>query len=128
MEIRNLVGGTATICGPDLTLVEVATAMSEEGIGSLGVIDQGQLVGIITERDIVMAAARSSDLAGEKVSDWMTPDPDSLTPDVGVSDAAEWLLATGYRHLPVVEDGVLVGIVSIKDVLWGVTTPEGGEA
>ena len=55
----------------------------------------------------------------------MTPDPDSLTPDVDAADAADWLMATGYRHLPVVEEGQLLGIVSIKDVLWALKDTEG---
>ena len=53
----------------------------------------------------------------------MTPDPDVLSPEVEVRDAADWLLATGYRHLPVVEGGRLLGVVSIKDILWAVKEP-----
>jgi CBS domain-containing protein len=126
MEIRNLVGGAASVCGPDLTVAEAAKVMIDQGIGSIGVIDQGALVGIFTERDALRVTARSADPSTEKVSDWMTPDPDRLTPDVEVEDAAEWLLATGYRHLPVVEDGVLLGVVSIKDVLWALSEPNNG--
>jgi CBS domain-containing protein len=126
VEIRNLVGGTATVCGPDLTVGEAAGVMVEERIGSLGVIEAGSLVGIFTDRDVLRAVAAGTDCASASVEDWMTPDPDFLTPDVDVSDAADWLMATGYRHLPVVEDGQLLGIVSIKDVLWAVNEPESG--
>jgi CBS domain-containing protein len=126
MEIRNLVGGAASVCGPDLTVAEAARVMIDQGIGSIGVIDQGALVGIFTERDALRVTAQEADPAAAKVSDWMTPDPDRLTPDVEVEDAAEWLLATGYRHLPVVEDGVLLGVVSIKDVLWALSEPGDG--
>lgn len=118
MEIRNLIGGSASVCGPDLTVSEAARVMLEQGIGSMGVIDQGRLVGIFTERDALRIAALEADSSTVTVGAFMTPEPDALSPDVDVDDAAEWLLATGYRHLPVVEDGALIGVVSIKDVLW----------
>jgi CBS domain-containing protein len=123
MEIRELVGGTATVCGLDLTVAEAASTMESAGIGSIGVIDDGELVGIITERDIVRAVSAGVDLGATVIREWMTPDPDSLSPDVDVRAAAEWLLATGYRHLPVVDGGALIGIVSIKDVLWATVDP-----
>lgn len=122
MEIRNLVGGTAAVCGPDLSLREAAQVMMTGGIGSLGVVDRGTLVGILSERDILRAVSEDVDLDSEAVGEWMTPEPDCVDPDLDVSDAAAWLVATGYRHLPVVEDGELIGIVSIKDVLWAIGT------
>lgn len=51
----------------------------------------------------------------------MTPNPDSMEPDVKVEEAANWMLAAGYRHLPVVADGEILGIVSMKDVMWALT-------
>jgi CBS domain-containing protein len=123
MEIRNLIGGSASVCGPDLTVSEAAQVMIDQGIGSIGVIDQGRLVGIFTERDALRVAADGADTSQVTVETWMTPDPDALTPDVDVEDAAEWLLATGYRHLPVVDDGTLIGVVSIKDILWALREP-----
>jgi CBS domain-containing protein len=123
VEIRNLIGGSASICGPDLTVSEAARVMMEQGIGSMGVVDQDRLVGIFTERDALRVAAEVADTRTATVGDWMTPDPDALSPDVDVEDAAEWLLATGYRHLPVVENGSLIGVVSIKDVLWALREP-----
>lgn len=125
MEIRTLVGGTASVCGPDVTVSAAAQAMVKDRIGSMGVVDQGRLIGIFTERDALRVAADGSDPNEQVVADWMTPDPDVLSPQVDVEDAAEWLLATGYRHLPVVEDGALLGIVSIKDILWALREPIG---
>lgn len=125
MQVRELIGGTATVCGPDLLLAEAARVMIDERIGSIGVVEGGRLVGILTDRDLVRAAASGVDPGGARVQDWMTPDPDCLSPDTDVEDAAEWLLATGYRHLPVVEGGRLLGILSIKDVLWALNGPSG---
>ncbi len=118
MQIRSLVGGTARLCGMTTSLEEAAQAMVAESTGSLGVIEGSALAGIITERDILRAAAKGVDLSNEHVADWMTPDPDTVGPEIPVDEVAEWMLAAGYRHLPVMEDGELLGIASIKDVLW----------
>ncbi len=103
-----------------------AQRMRDAGIGSLAVMEAGRLVGIVTERDVVNAVADAVDPAQALVGAWMTRDPDVLDPDVSVETAAEWLLATGYRHLPVVDGESLMGIVSIKDVLWAVEESKGG--
>jgi len=123
MEVRNLIGGAATVCGPDLSITAAADSMLGAGIGSLGVIDDGVLIGIVTERDVLRAVAAGADPGAALVKDWMTPDPDSLSPDVDTTDAADWLLATGYRHLPVTENGKLLGVLSIKDILWALHSP-----
>lgn len=118
MQIRSLVGGTARLCGPTTNLAEAARAMIEESTGSLGVVEGGSLAGIVTERDVLRAAAKDADLATALVADWMTPDPDTVGPDIAVDEVAQWMLAAGYRHLPVMQEGELLGIASIKDVLW----------
>lgn len=118
MQVRSLVGGTARLCGPTTTLAEAARAMIAEGTGSLGVVDGSRLAGILTERDVLRAAAADADLGSVTVSVWMTPDPDTVGPEVPVEEVAEWMLAAGYRHVPVMEGGELLGITSIKDVLW----------
>ena len=123
MEIRSLVGDGAVTTTADVTLHKAATRMVEEGVGSLGVLDGDLLAGIITERDVLRAAAGGIDLATATVSDWMTARPDVTEPDMDVGDAAQWMLATGYRHLPVVEGDRLLGIASIKDILWAITDP-----
>ncbi len=79
------------------------------------------LSGIVTERDVLRAAAARADLSLENVTDWMTPNPDTVPSDMTVEDAAIWMVAAGYRHLPVMDDGDLLGVASIKDVLWAIT-------
>ncbi len=126
MKLRGMVGGRAEVCGPDTTLQEVSEAMLGARVGSVGVVAGRDLAGIITERDILRAAAEGVDPRDEIVRDWMTTDPDVFSPDVDVREAAEWLLETGYRHLPVMEGGELLGIVSIKDILWAIASPAPG--
>ncbi len=126
MKLGSLVDGSgAEVCGPEVTLQDVAKAMDERNIGSVAVVDGHRLAGIVTERDIVRAAATGADLAMEIVKDWMTQDPDTFSPDVDVEEAALWLLETGYRHLPIVEEGDLLGIVSVRDVMWVMAAPGG---
>ncbi len=108
------------MCGPDTTIEDAAAAMSASGHGSLGVVEGGALVGVVTERDLVRALGAGHG-AGDLVRRWMTPDPDVFDPGVDVFEAAQWLLESGYRHLPVVSDGGrLLGVVSVTDVLSGV--------
>lgn len=124
MKLKAMVGGRAEVCGPETTLQDVSAAMLSAQVGSIGVVQGRELAGIITERDIVRAASEGVDPNVELVEDWMTSDPDVFAPDVTVTEAARWLLETGYRHLPVMEDGELLGILSIRDVLWALVGSE----
>lgn len=121
MRLRDLVGGRSELVGPATTLREAAGVMTQHGVGSVGVVDDRKLAGLLTERDIMAATAAGVDMSEELVGDWMSQDPDVFDPDVEVQAAARWLFQTGYRHLPVVEDDELLGIVSIRDLLWAVT-------
>jgi CBS domain-containing protein len=100
---------------------EAIRLMAARDVGALAVEHDGALSGILTERDVIRACADGADLDATTVDEWMTEDPDSLEPDVAVEDAADWMLAAGYRHLPVVDGREIVGMVSIKDVLWALT-------
>ena len=123
MKLRAMVGGRAEVCGPETTVQDVSEAMLAAQVGSIGVVEGRRLTGIITERDVLRAAAEGIDPVTEIVRDWMTADPDVFSPEAQVREAAEWLLETGYRHMPIMEDGELLGIVSIKDILWAMASP-----
>ncbi len=126
MEVRELLSGEVITVSASATVRAGAIAMHEAGVGSLAVCEEKELAGIFTERDVLRAVAAGADLDRDQISRWMTDYPDSFSPDMEVVDAADWMLATGYRHLPVVENGSLIGMASIKDVLWAVTDPNGG--
>jgi CBS domain-containing protein len=96
--------------------------MASAGVGSMGVMDEGRFAGIVTERDVLEAVARDLDVEQEPVRGCMTRNPDVFSPDTDVHQAADFLLETGYRHLPVVDDQ-LIGILSIRDVLAGIVDP-----
>jgi CBS domain-containing protein len=118
MQLHSLVGGAAEIIGPEATLASAAAGMIDESVDCLAVVDGRNLVGILTERDLVIAICDGVDPEDEVVRDWMSEAPDTFAPDVMVREAAAWLLETGYRHLPVMAEGELLGIVSIRDLLW----------
>ncbi|HEU4320404.1 MAG TPA: CBS domain-containing protein [Acidimicrobiia bacterium] len=117
MQLGDLVGDGPYVCGPDTTLLEAARAMEGSDLGSLAVVEGMTLLGLVTERDIRRAVADGTDLDAS-VSNFMSGDPDTFDPDLDVWDAAAWIVESGYRHLPVVgDDGELLGVVSIRDLL-----------
>ena len=120
MQVRELIGGVIE-CEPGATLREAATMMTELDIGALVVRDRGTMAGILSERDVLTAAAQGKDLGAETAERWMTTDVGSVDAGTDINDAAAWLLGAGYRHLPVTGDsGTVIGIVSIKDILWAI--------
>ena len=117
MKLRALVSGSATVIGVEASVADASEALIGSEIGSLVVVDGRKLVGIITERDVVRTIAQGADPEEEVVSDWMSDAPDTFSPDVEVEEAAAWLLEIGYRHMPVMDEGELLGVVSLRDIL-----------
>ena len=101
---------------PTTTLGEAVALMARHRIGSTLVMDGPRLVGIFTERDTVRALAASEHAPSQSVTAWMTADPLTVTPDETVERALKIMLEHDFRHLPVVENGEVVGVVSIRDV------------
>jgi len=124
MKLGALVGGSAAVIGPEATVADAADILVSDGVGSLGVVAERSLIGIITERDVVRCVSGGDDPEVEAVADWMSDAPDTFLPDVDCEEAAAWLLEVGYRHMPVMEDGELLGIVSIRDILWSIISGE----
>ena len=126
MQVRSLVAGSAVSCRPSTSLGQAARAMKAADVGSIAVMEGTNLVGIFTERDLLNALAHWADPGRDSVREWMTDDPETVEPDLEAEEAADWMMATGRRHLPVTENGSeLLGIVSIKDVLWALTESKG---
>jgi CBS domain-containing protein len=121
MEIRDLVVRPPVTCGGGVSLRDVAALMQSEEVGSVVVLRGGVLDGIVTDRDLVRATAAGANPMTQVVWRWMTPDPDTIDADMDVAEAADWLVASGYRHIPVVDGSRLAGVTSIKDILWAMT-------
>ena len=101
---------------PDSPMSEAAAEMVRERVGSALVMQGAFLAGILTERDILRAAASGTDLTAVQVSAWMTKDPQSAEPDTTVEDAAQMMLLNGFRHLPIMEGRTVRGVVSLRDL------------
>jgi len=99
-----------------VSLVGAAELMWREQTGSLVIVDAGKIVGIITERDVLRTVAAGKDLASITVGDVMTSDVITTTPHTPLRDAARTMARHWIRHLPVVEDGRLVGMISQRDI------------
>lgn len=103
---------------PETTVSEAAKLMVDSSIGAIVVVDHGSLVGIFTERDAVFRViAQGRDAQTTRLSDVMTPAPVTVEPDRTFGHALQLMHEHGFRHVPVVEDGKLVGIVSSRDAL-----------
>ena len=101
---------------PDSPMSEAAAEMVRERVGSALVMQGAFLAGILTERDVLKAAASGSDLTMVPVSAWMTKDPQAASPDTPVEEAAQIMLLNGFRHLPIVEGRRVHGVVSLRDL------------
>ena len=100
----------------DTPLAEAARRMSGGRVGAVVVMDEGKLVGILTERDL-MRAVGDTGVEGSTVADWMTRDPETIDPSESTEMAATLMIHGGFRHLPVVASGNVVGVVSIRDLM-----------
>ena len=115
--VRDLMTSPAVTCAADDSLATAARAMQQADTGSVVVTDDGKVVGILTERDLLRAAAGQGDPDREQVRLWMTARPDVLGPDERADAAWASLTSHHYRHLPVVEGDHCVGVVSFRDLM-----------
>lgn len=118
-SVREIMSTELATVDPSTQLTEAARVMSAARAGSVLVIDDGTLVGIFTERDILRALGNSStaDLARvSNVSKWMARDPVTVGPETTVAEALNQMLFGGFRHLPVLVGDSVVGMVSMRDL------------
>ena len=114
--VRELMNTRVVTASPDSPIAGAAASMVQANVGSVVVMQGSFLAGILTERDVLKAAASGADLSASKVSEWMTPDPQSASPDTPVEEAAQIMLMNGFRHLPVVDNHTVCGVVSLRDL------------
>jgi len=121
MKVRNILatkkGNLITIQANEPIRRAIAVLV-EERIGAVLVVDEtGKLVGILSERDVMRAAAGDENLFGRPVADIMTRNVIIGTTQDDVMSVAQTMLEKRFRHLPIVDEGRLIGIISIGDVL-----------
>jgi CBS domain-containing protein len=102
---------------PGEPLQEVAQRMVDRDVGAVLVMEGSDLAGILTERDVLRAVADGIDEEATLVRDRMTPHPETLDADDTTEHAAVLMIHGGFRHLPVMEQGEVVGVLSIRDLV-----------
>jgi CBS domain-containing protein len=114
--IRDLMNSSVVSTAQETSVADAAAAMVAAGVGSSIIMQGSFLAGILTERDVLRAAASGQDLRVTPVADWMTADPRSADPDASAEEAAQLMLLHGFRHLPIVEGRQVCGVVSLRDL------------
>ena len=121
MTIRDILrgkGGVVVTIEPGAPVVEAMRTLVRHDIGALVVTEGGAIRGIVSERDVLRAGAVDvARLSEGHVSDLMTPDVVVAEPSAGIREVMDVMTERRIRHLPVVENGVLCGLVSIGDVV-----------
>jgi len=116
-EILRVKGNRLLSIEPSGRAVDAVRTMSEQNLGSLLVLDQGRMVGILTFREILQSLAHRSGAIGDgRGGDIMLRDPVSAAPDMEVNDLRRTMLDSGARYLPVLQEGKLIGVISFRDV------------
>jgi CBS domain-containing protein len=115
-KLRDLMHTGVVTATLDTTVTEAAGSMVRARVGSVIVLQDSFLAGILTERDVLRAAASGEDLSVSVVSAWMSPDPQAANLDMPAEEAAQIMLLNGFRHLPVVDGRTVCGVVSIRDL------------
>ena len=118
-QIAELIEGqTLTVLDPNMDVRAAAVQMAELNIGAVAVVDAGRLAGIFSERDIMSrVVAKGLDPGGTKVGSVMSRDLVVANPKDDLDSAIQKMHSIRARHLPVVDEGELVGIISIRDLL-----------
>jgi CBS domain-containing protein len=118
-RVEDLMAGDLLTVEPGTSVTTAVRSMDERRVGAVLVLDGDRLVGVFTERDVLRAVANGlSDDA--TVADWMTRGPETIESEDTAEHAAVLMIHGGFRHLPVVDAGRVVGILSIRDLMRSV--------
>lgn len=117
MKVRDVASSAVVAVGPAQSLREATQLMAKHRVGSAVVQDAEQLVGILTERDVLNAVASGTEPDVVTVQDIMTADVVTVGPDWDLVEAAGEMARRRIRHLVVYEGGQLLGVLSVRDVL-----------
>jgi CBS domain-containing protein len=116
-QIRDLMTSNPATCESSATVVEAAKHMAQKDVGPIPVVEADRLVGIVTDRDIVVrVVAEGRDPSSTTVGEIASKQLETIAPDEDLDSALRKMASAQVRRLPVVEDGRLVGIVAQADV------------
>lgn len=118
MQVRDAMSQVVLVVGPEHTLRQVATQMTSRRVGSAVVLDpEADGIGIMTERDILHAIGRGLDPDVERAAAHLTWDVVYAGPEWTLEDAAAAMVRGGFRHLVVLDDGEVLGVISVRDIV-----------
>lgn len=118
-NVADVMSGDLLTVEGTVSVEDAVRSMNDRRVGAVLVLEDDRLVGVFTERDVLRAVAHG--LTPEAtVGDWMTRGPETIEPDDTAEHAAIIMIHGGFRHLPVVDAGKVVGILSIRDLMRSV--------
>jgi len=117
MKVREIMTEEVATAEPDSTLEELAVLMRDGDVGSIPILDDGELVGIVTDRDIVVGCvAEGHDPSNMTAEELMSEDLETIEPEADCSDAAQIMARRQVRRLPVLQAGEFIGMISLGDI------------
>ncbi len=117
MKVRDIMTQSVAYVSPQSKVIEAAQLMQKHNVGSIPVCDQNGIIGIVTDRDIVVRnVAHGTSPESTIVQDVMTSQVTTASPDMDINDAANIMSSSQIRRIPVVENNMLVGMVSLGDM------------
>lgn len=129
MKVKQIMTTDVSTVAPNDTVTKAASLMGQLNVGSVPVTDNNRVVGIVTDRDIVLRGVAKGEGANQKISEVMTTEVKCVTPDTDVHTVADIMAENQVRRLPVVDNDQLVGIVAIGDLaVENIFENEAGEA
>ena len=115
-SVREVMSTDVDVCTPLDNVFEVATKMKELNVGAIPIVENNQIIGMITDRDLVVRGIAEKHPGSNPVTNVMSEDLVTISPDASLEEASNLMAKHQIRRLPVVESGQLVGIVSLGDL------------
>ncbi len=129
MKVKQIMTTDVSTATPGDTIMKAASIMGQLNIGSVPIIESNKVIGIVTDRDIILRGVAKGKTPNQKISEVMTPDVRFATPDMDVHKAADLMAENQIRRLPVIDSDKLVGIIAIGDIaVEDIFENEAGEA
>jgi CBS domain-containing protein len=127
VEVSGIMTTDVVTVGPEYNTADVASLMDARGIGSVIVLEDDRVLGILTERDILRVIGQGEDPKNVAAHEALTDDLITIGPNASVEEAARAMVNAKVRHLPVISEAGLIGIVSMRDLVrWSVHDMVGG--